>query len=131
MLKDGFLVGTITVISTVLVTIQCKACKNTVTIGETISCGKASLAGGTKEKTSVVKCVGTIDTATRKENKKNTSDTLEKHSKGAEPYHAEDAVDAREPVSIDEKAKYFTDPITLENDKKEKKRNPNHKQQTR
>ncbi len=61
-----------------------------VTMGETMSCGKASLAGGTKEKTSVVKCVGTIDTTPRKDNEKDTNDTNETHSKGAIPYHADD-----------------------------------------
>lgn len=53
-LKDGFLVGTITVIVTVLVHIGWKARGDIVTIGETISIGEASFTGGAKEKASVV-----------------------------------------------------------------------------
>lgn len=59
MFKDGLLVGGVSIIVSALVPIGTVTCLDTVTIGETIPCGKTSCTGGSKEKSSVVYCGGT------------------------------------------------------------------------
>lgn len=65
-----------TVIVSALVSIKALACVDAVTIGETISCGCASLTGGSKEKSSVVYCGGTKSASTFDENCKDSVETL-------------------------------------------------------
>lgn len=88
-LKDGLLVGTITVIVTSLVTIDRVARVDAVTMGETISCGRASLTGGSKEKSSVVKATGTKIARTLKDNEKDSEETLKETIDGTETALAE------------------------------------------
>lgn len=83
-MKDGFLVGTMTVIVTSLVTIDKKACVDSVTMGETMPWGRASLTGGSKEKSSVVKNVGTRMASALRENKKDADESLLETIKGSE-----------------------------------------------
>lgn len=67
-LKDGFLVGAISMIVSTLVSLGTLANYDSVTIGETMSYGNAPFTGGSKEKSTVVPCEGTLMASTFRDN---------------------------------------------------------------
>lgn len=63
-LKDGFLVGSVTIMVPPLESMGTLTCCDTVTMGETSSKGKVPLTGGSKEKSTVVHKVGRSEATT-------------------------------------------------------------------